>query len=105
MVSPDRMGNEMNGEPFNEAEEIGAFDNSIVEGEDKIKYQPGEPCTPASMDQNVIISPDTRRNERIPPGQARTRKWPVLQWGSVAQVTTDQWDAGHCWPRRPAGPI
>ena len=26
----------------------------------------------------MIISPDTRREQRIPPGQSQTVKWPVL---------------------------
>src|SRR5438552_3165246 len=31
----------------------------------------------------VIISPDTLRENRIPPRQALTRKWPVLHAGNV----------------------
>lgn len=55
------------------------------------KYQPGEP--PRSTDQpaDVLISPDTLRAERIPPGQSRTRKWPVLQYGRIPEITTDRW--------------
>src|SRR2546421_13073776 len=30
-----------------------------------------------------IISPDTRRDERLPPGQVLTRKWPVLHAGET----------------------
>ena len=33
---------------------------------------------PAQQEADIIISPDTRRAYRIPPGQSRTRKWPVL---------------------------
>jgi DMSO/TMAO reductase YedYZ molybdopterin-dependent catalytic subunit len=55
------------------------------------KYQSGNPLTPADMPPGVIISPDTRRERRIPPGQARTRKWPVLHYGSVPQVPTETW--------------
>jgi DMSO/TMAO reductase YedYZ molybdopterin-dependent catalytic subunit len=43
------------------------------------------------MPPGVIISPDTQRERRIPPGQARTRKWPVLHYGSVPRVPTDTW--------------
>jgi DMSO/TMAO reductase YedYZ molybdopterin-dependent catalytic subunit len=39
----------------------------------------------------VIISPDTLRGERIPPGQTRTRKWPVLHYGFVPQIPLDRW--------------
>ena len=42
------------------------------------KYQDGEPLSPPSHTGDVIISPDTLRTQRIPPGQTRTRKWPVL---------------------------
>lgn len=39
----------------------------------------------------MIISPDTRRTQRVPPGQARTRKWPVLHYGRVPNVPTERW--------------
>ncbi|HEX8200338.1 MAG TPA: sulfite oxidase-like oxidoreductase [Isosphaeraceae bacterium] len=39
-----------------------------------------------------VISPDTTRPERIPPGQVRTRHWPVLHAGSVPQVDLAGWD-------------
>lgn len=55
------------------------------------KYQNGDPPTPDAVGPGVIISPDTRRRVRIPPGQARTRKWPVLQYGRIPQVPTDRW--------------
>lgn len=42
------------------------------------KYQEGEPLPPSTLAGDVIISPDTLRSQRIPPGQTRTRKWPVL---------------------------
>ena len=58
---------------------------------DDDKYKPDEPRSPEAYDSRVIVSPDTRRGERIPPGQSRTRKWPVLHWGTVPQVSTDDW--------------
>ncbi|MBI2478116.1 MAG: sulfite oxidase-like oxidoreductase, partial [Planctomycetia bacterium] len=45
--------------------------------EDK-EYQSGDVPQPASCDADVVISSDTLRDNRIPPGQSRTRKWPVL---------------------------
>jgi DMSO/TMAO reductase YedYZ molybdopterin-dependent catalytic subunit len=33
-----------------------------------------------------IISPDTLRSNRVPPGQSLTTKWPVLHYGSVQHV-------------------
>lgn len=42
------------------------------------KYQLGDAPQPTSFDADVIISSDSLRENRIPPGQSRTRKWPVL---------------------------
>lgn len=55
------------------------------------KYQAGSPPTATELESGVIISSDTERMERIPPGQVRTRKWPVLQAGPVAHVDRDTW--------------
>lgn len=58
---------------------------------DKLKYQSGEPRPPAEVPPGVIVSPDTRRDERVPPGQTRTRKWPVLHYGFVPEIPLDRW--------------
>lgn len=58
---------------------------------DDPKYQTGEPPNPNSSDDDIIVSSDTLRSERIPPGQSRTRKWPVLQAGSIPQVLKSEW--------------
>jgi DMSO/TMAO reductase YedYZ molybdopterin-dependent catalytic subunit len=56
------------------------------------KYQPGEVATPESLPAEVIVSPDTRRPDRVPPGQSRTRKWPVLDAFGTPQVPSpDKW--------------
>ena len=55
------------------------------------KYQSGEPADPTIIPEGVIISPDTRRENRIPPGQSRTRKWPVLQWGPTPEIPPEDW--------------
>ena len=34
--------------------------------------------TPENLPEGVVVSSDTRRQERLPPRQARTKKWPVL---------------------------
>ncbi len=39
-----------------------------------------------------IISPDTRRANRIPPRQVQTRKWPVLHAGEVPPFDPATWD-------------
>jgi DMSO/TMAO reductase YedYZ molybdopterin-dependent catalytic subunit len=58
------------------------------------KLQEGEPARPEEQPESVIISPDTRRDNRIPPNQARTKKWPVLDTGvhpALGEVTSDVW--------------
>lgn len=39
---------------------------------------------------DIVISP--RQEPRLPPGQVRTDKWPVLHHGSVPQVDLSTWD-------------
>jgi DMSO/TMAO reductase YedYZ molybdopterin-dependent catalytic subunit len=41
--------------------------------------------------EGMIISPDTERQIRIPPGQHLTEKWPVLHYGSVPKINTVKW--------------
>src|SRR4029450_7695271 len=55
------------------------------------KYQLGDPPLPADQLVGVIISADTLRENRIPPGQSRTRKWPVLDAFGTPQVPLDRW--------------
>jgi DMSO/TMAO reductase YedYZ molybdopterin-dependent catalytic subunit len=38
-----------------------------------------------------ITSPDTRRENRLPPNQVLTRKWPVLHAGSVPRLDRESW--------------
>jgi DMSO/TMAO reductase YedYZ molybdopterin-dependent catalytic subunit len=58
---------------------------------DALKYQSGGPPEPGSVAPDVIVSPDTRRANRIPPGQARTRKWPVLHGTVVPTIPMTEW--------------
>ena len=58
---------------------------------DRSKDQPDSVATPAEVPQGVIISPDTLRAERIPPGQSRTRKWPVLDASGPPQIDLARW--------------
>jgi DMSO/TMAO reductase YedYZ molybdopterin-dependent catalytic subunit len=55
------------------------------------KFQPGDPPGPEAAAPGVIVSPDTRRADRIPPGQVRTRKWPVLDAHGTAWVEPGAW--------------
>ncbi len=55
-------------------------------------YQSGEPRRPEEVTEgDVIISPDTRRENRIPPGQTRTRKWPVLDAHGTPEIDLETW--------------
>jgi DMSO/TMAO reductase YedYZ molybdopterin-dependent catalytic subunit len=55
------------------------------------KYQTGEPPGADDAPPGTIISPDTQRDQRIPPGQSRTRKWPVLDAGQPRPIDVDRW--------------
>jgi DMSO/TMAO reductase YedYZ molybdopterin-dependent catalytic subunit len=59
--------------------------------QDFSKYQEGDPPGTESVGSNVIVSPDTLRDQRLPPGQVRTRKWPVLHWKRVPNISLDDW--------------
>jgi DMSO/TMAO reductase YedYZ molybdopterin-dependent catalytic subunit len=54
-------------------------------------YQTGDAAAPNEQAAGVIVSPDTLRNERLPPGQSRTRKWPVLDAFGTPHVPPDAW--------------
>jgi DMSO/TMAO reductase YedYZ molybdopterin-dependent catalytic subunit len=43
------------------------------------------------MADEIIISPDTLRANRIPPGQHEVKNWPVLHYGGVPRLETDKW--------------
>ncbi len=55
------------------------------------KYQTADPRRAETIEPGIIISPDTRREKRLPPGQTRTRKWPILHYGHVPTVSLDRW--------------
>ena len=56
------------------------------------KYQNTDPRKPEEIDdKDVIISPDTRRDKRIPPGQSRTKKWPVLDAHGTPDIDLANW--------------
>jgi DMSO/TMAO reductase YedYZ molybdopterin-dependent catalytic subunit len=44
------------------------------------------------MEEDVIISPDTQRANRLPPNQVRTLKWPVLDAGGPPQIDLTKWE-------------
>ena len=55
-------------------------------------YQTTDPRKPEEIDDpEIIISPDTRRANRMPPGQSRTKKWPVLDAHGTPEVDPATW--------------
>ncbi len=60
------------------------------------KYQTGDPVLPNDCPPGLIISPDTRRENRIPPGQSRTRKWPVLDAFGPPLADLSDWQLRVC---------
>jgi len=59
--------------------------------EREAKYQQGEPLRPDSLAPDVIISPNTRLPDRLPPGQSRTRVWPVLDAFGAPAIDPGTW--------------
>ncbi|MFT7641286.1 MAG: DMSO/TMAO reductase YedYZ molybdopterin-dependent catalytic subunit [Pirellulaceae bacterium] len=55
------------------------------------KYQEGDAVSPHNAPAGIIVSRDTFRDERVPPGQSRTRKWPVLDAFGPPQIDLDNW--------------
>lgn len=61
----------------------------MFEADPKLQRDPI--LTPADLAGEVIVSPDTDREQRIPPGQSRTRKWPVLDAGGPPSIDLEKW--------------
>ncbi len=61
----------------------------MFEADPKLQRDPI--LTPADVPAGVIVSSDTHREERIPPGQSRTRKWPVLDAGGPPAIDLEKW--------------
>jgi DMSO/TMAO reductase YedYZ molybdopterin-dependent catalytic subunit len=58
---------------------------------DDPETQPPQVPVPSGLGDDVIVSPDTRREGRLPPGQSRTRKWPVLDAGGPPHIELARW--------------
>ena len=70
-------------------------------GMDKTKTQEKELRAPDSLPPDVIVS-STRQAQRVPPGQSRTLKWPVLD--GQAGRPRSRWSAGSFrWAARWGG--
>jgi DMSO/TMAO reductase YedYZ molybdopterin-dependent catalytic subunit len=55
------------------------------------KEQASEVPTADRLPADVIVSPDTKRANRIPPGQSRTKKWPVLDAAGPPRIDMRTW--------------
>ncbi len=55
------------------------------------KYQSDNAPQHTDIADDVIISPDTLRDNRLPPNQTRTRKWPVLDATGTPDIDLDTW--------------
>jgi DMSO/TMAO reductase YedYZ molybdopterin-dependent catalytic subunit len=60
-------------------------------GMDRSKTQGDDIPSPSNLPADVIVSPDILRPNRIPPGQSRTRKWPVLDASGPPDATVPNW--------------
>jgi DMSO/TMAO reductase YedYZ molybdopterin-dependent catalytic subunit len=58
---------------------------------DKRKVQGDAAPAPDELPPDVMVSPDTRRSRRLPPGQSRTKKWPVLDASGPPSLELKQW--------------
>lgn len=46
---------------------------------------------PNQLGEDVVISDDTRRADRLPPNQVRTKKWPVLDSRGAPAISRETW--------------
>jgi DMSO/TMAO reductase YedYZ molybdopterin-dependent catalytic subunit len=58
---------------------------------DQNKTQEEPVLAPADAPEGVIVSPDTRRANRVPPGQSRTKKWPILDTSGPPPISIERW--------------
>jgi DMSO/TMAO reductase YedYZ molybdopterin-dependent catalytic subunit len=58
---------------------------------EKTKDQGDQVLSPSDVPSGTIISPDTLRQIRIPAGQSRTKKWPVLDASGPPGIDLKTW--------------
>jgi DMSO/TMAO reductase YedYZ molybdopterin-dependent catalytic subunit len=58
---------------------------------DRDKDQGDRIPTVSDAPEGAIVSPDVHRDQRIPPGQSRTKKWPVLDAYGPPQIDMATW--------------
>jgi DMSO/TMAO reductase YedYZ molybdopterin-dependent catalytic subunit len=60
-------------------------------GMDSSKTQGDEIPSTGDLSPDAIVSPDVRRAIRLPPGQSRTKKWPVLDASGAPAIDLARW--------------
>jgi DMSO/TMAO reductase YedYZ molybdopterin-dependent catalytic subunit len=60
-------------------------------GMDRTKDQEDAIPGPKGLSADTIVSPDATRAQRIPPGQSRTKKWPVLDASGPPRLELKDW--------------
>jgi len=60
-------------------------------GMDSSKTQGKQAPSPEGLGEDVIVSPDTLRENRVPPRQSRTLKWPVLDASGAPSIDLSRW--------------
>jgi DMSO/TMAO reductase YedYZ molybdopterin-dependent catalytic subunit len=58
---------------------------------DRTKIQGRDVPSPETQPPDVVVSPDTRRANRLPPGQTRTLKWPILDASGPPAIDLSTW--------------
>ncbi|MCU1328390.1 MAG: oxidoreductase, molybdopterin binding [Bryobacterales bacterium] len=58
---------------------------------DREKDQPDHVQTAVDAPPGAIVSADVFRDQRIPPGQSRTKKWPVLDASGPPKIDLTTW--------------
>jgi DMSO/TMAO reductase YedYZ molybdopterin-dependent catalytic subunit len=58
---------------------------------DRTKLQGDEIPSPIDLPEDVIVSPDALRANRLPPAQSRTKNWPVLDASGAPHVDLARW--------------
>jgi DMSO/TMAO reductase YedYZ molybdopterin-dependent catalytic subunit len=60
-------------------------------GMDRTNDQGDEIPAAQGLPADVIVSPDAVRAQRVPPGQSRTKKWPVLDAAGPPRLDMERW--------------
>ncbi|MCA1817478.1 MAG: sulfite oxidase-like oxidoreductase [Acidobacteria bacterium] len=68
-----------------------SFLNNLTGNPDYQRAEPRPADEVAAAEPEIIVSPDTRRGRRLPPGQSRTKKWPVLDAHGTPEIDLAAW--------------